>query len=291
MTTASALLGLHAKTSIHAGTGQGTGVIDLPIQREGHTGWPCVFGSAVKGALRARAEQGEDSIRATVTTLFGPDVKDAADHAGALSVGDARILLLPVRSLTSHFKWVTCPAVLHRFKSDAMRMGIACGSWELPKLESEDQVLANDDGDLFLEEYRLRANKHSVNELIADISRLLHSDQHLEESLPKQLVIVHDNLFGHLCEQATPVNAHVAIDNQTKTVKSGALWYEETLPPETILYVSLGAVSARGGDTNQSAADVMQAFANIFEDNEFLQIGGNETVGMGWCHVKTLGAG
>ena len=43
------LLGLIAETQIHAGTGRATGVIDLPIMREAHTGWPCVFGSAVKG--------------------------------------------------------------------------------------------------------------------------------------------------------------------------------------------------------------------------------------------------
>lgn len=52
-----AILGLLAQTSIHAGTGQHTGAIDLPIQREGHNGWPRVFGSAVKGALRAHAEE------------------------------------------------------------------------------------------------------------------------------------------------------------------------------------------------------------------------------------------
>jgi CRISPR-associated protein Cmr4 len=59
--SSNALLGLFTETSLHAGAGQALGVIDLPIQREAHTAWPCVFGSAVKGALRARAE-GLDGI-------------------------------------------------------------------------------------------------------------------------------------------------------------------------------------------------------------------------------------
>ncbi len=45
-----ALLGLIAETSMHAGAGKSVGVIDLPIMREAHTGWPCVYGSAVKGS-------------------------------------------------------------------------------------------------------------------------------------------------------------------------------------------------------------------------------------------------
>ena len=96
-----ALLGLTAETSLHAGTGRSTGVIDLPIMRESHTGWPCVYGSAVKGALRGLAHSSQSTA---IHDIFGPDTQNASDHAGALAVGDARLLLLPVRSLSSHFK-------------------------------------------------------------------------------------------------------------------------------------------------------------------------------------------
>src|SRR5690606_18302582 len=50
MSTQSALLLLCTETPLHAGTGQSVAGIDLPIQREVHTQWPCVYGSAVKGA-------------------------------------------------------------------------------------------------------------------------------------------------------------------------------------------------------------------------------------------------
>jgi len=75
MTATTAILGLLAQTSIHAGAGSQTGIIDLPIQREGHNGWPCVFGSAVKGALRDKAEQ------EIMAQLEGEKPKDANSYA------------------------------------------------------------------------------------------------------------------------------------------------------------------------------------------------------------------
>ena len=118
MNHAATLMGLYTRTSLHAGTGTGEGVIDLPIQREGHSGWPCVYGSGVKGALRHRAmaSKPQDSSTADVDAIFGPahSAEESQHHAGALLVGDARLVLLPVRSLTSCYRQVTCPALLKR---------------------------------------------------------------------------------------------------------------------------------------------------------------------------------
>lgn len=81
----SALLGLLAETSIHAGAGQSGGVIDLPIQREAHTGWPVVYGSAVKGALRALAEENN---ALWLKIVFGPDTNNASEHADRAQLAD-----------------------------------------------------------------------------------------------------------------------------------------------------------------------------------------------------------
>jgi CRISPR-associated protein Cmr4 len=75
-------------------------------------------------------------------------------------------------------------------------------------------------------------------------------------------------------------------------VKDGALWYEETLPPESLLYVGLAANKARKQDSKLATADdVLSTVTNLFMDKPWLQIGGNETVGMGWCAVSALKAG
>lgn len=284
---ATALLGLLAETSLHAGAGQSVGAIDLPIQREGHSDWPCVYGSAVKGAMRARAEDlGYD----TLDEIFGPDTRNASDHAGALVVGDARLLLLPVRSLTGHYRWVTCPALLRRLANDARRLGVDLGDLPVPTVTKDTTALVGQ-GDrqaLFLEEYRLDAEPHDLGAVTAAVARLLDPDS--AALLPAQLTVVADGLFGDLARYATPVAAHVRIDNETKTVLRGALWYEESLPPDTLLYVGLAAWKARKREArlNQAAMVLDGVLSGLFRDRPYLQLGGNETVGMGWCRVTSL---
>jgi CRISPR-associated protein Cmr4 len=283
-----ALIGLLAETSIHAGAGKSAGVIDLPIMREAHTGWPCVFGSAVKGAMRCRAEQLQE--KAWLTDVFGPDNRNASDHAGALSVGDARLLLLPVRSLTTHFKWVTCPALLARAARDAARHGLKAPELDLPSsIDDEVALVASDAASLFLEEFHFRAEKTGLDNIIAWLAGYV-ADADIARRLQAQLVIVNDDIFAHLAQYTTPVTPHIAIDNTRKTAIGGALWYEETLPPETVLYVSLLASAARRDKAEVSADAVLQHALGLFpEGAPYLQLGGNETVGMGWCRVQKVG--
>lgn len=308
------ILGLLAQTSIHAGTGQQTGVIDLPIQREGHNGWPCVFGSAVKGALRARAEQhklselrasgGEQFLSSSdyendvqqssdIACVFGPPPKgNEMKHAGALMVTDARLLLFPVRSLTSQFKWVTCPAAIQRYLADSERLGIE-GTRDINVPQPKDDetksaaIVHNSTSNdaLFLEEYRFQVTQTDLSNLIQLIAGLMQSND-AEAQLAQQLVIVSNDSFAHIVSHSTPVNAHISIDAQTKVVRGGGLWYEETLPPETLLYLGVSASDARKEKAEMSADQIMGVVLNLFAEKPWLQLGGNETVGMGWCAVK-----
>ncbi len=285
MTTAHAFLGLWAETSLHAGAGSSVGGIDLPIQRESHTDWPCVFGSAVKGALRAKAEDKLGANHDSVRWVFGPESTGgaASEHAGALLVGDARLLLLPVRSLTSHFKWVTCPAILRRWQRDGQRLGLI-PKFTLPDCRDDTVALTATplNNDLFLEEYRFTPQPIDCSDLLDHLHQLTGIDR---DDLTAQLIIVSDDQFGYFCRYATPVNPHIAINNENKTVKPGALWYEETLPPETVLYVTLSAHPARVKNT-LNASQVLNAITqDLLTQAPYLQLGGNETVGMGWCKI------
>lgn len=298
MTQATAILGLLAQTSIHAGTGSNTGVIDLPIQREGHNGYPCVFGSSMKGALRTCAEtqypkDKDGKSHPSVQAVFGPDTNNASEHAGAIMVSDARLLLLPIRSLTSQFKWVTCPDALKRFQRDTERFGVNIAKATIPEVNGNNAVVPTQPtqtaaGALFLEEYRFDAASANLDSLITTLANLMQRDD-AQTALQQQLVIVSDDMFAHLCQHTTPVNAHIAIKSETKTVKDGALWYEETLPPETLLYVGISAVNARAKDAEMPAASILGAVTGLFDKKPWLQVGGNETVGMGWCAVKNMG--
>ena len=287
MNQANAIMGLLAQTSIHAGTGQNTGVIDLPIQREGHNGYPCVFGSAMKGALRARAES-DVTDKKSVNFVFGPSTDNASAHAGALLVSDARLVLLPVRSLTSQFKWVTCPEALSRLKRDAERFGVNFEGLDIA-LEGDKAIVPEQtkEGPLFLEEYRFEVAAKELDSLIESLASLMQRSD-ANTALQSQLVVVSNDMFAHLAQHATPVNAHIAIDSETKVVKPGALWYEETLPPETLLYVGLSAVKARAENAEMPASVILNTITGLFASKPWLQVGGNETVGMGWCAVKAV---
>lgn len=322
MTATTAILGLLAQTSIHAGAASQTGIIDLPIQREGHNGWPCVFGSAVKGALRDRAEQQiieslpaaerpndaknyEDNIQKNdaIVSVYGAPPKQANESAGAIIVTDARLLLFPVRSLTSQFKWVTCPDALRRYLADCKRLGLSL-DFPVPKFDNNTEeslaLIHNTDSapvnskqslhssSLFLEEYRFEVKPDDLSKVIMAITKLMHRDD-AKKALENQLVIVSDDSFAHLVNHATPVSAHIALDSLTKTTTGGALWYEETLPPETLLYIGLSANASRNQEGERvTAADILAKVLALFQDKPYLQLGGNETVGMGWCIVKPL---
>lgn len=304
MKQANAMLGLLTHTSIHAGTGQATGVIDLPIQREAHTGWPCVFGSAVKGALRTRAVDRHDGAD-WISDVFGPPPPTGSaagssqpqDYGGALAVGDAKLLLLPIRSLTTHFKWVTCPALLRRWQRDLERNRLKSkfgSGWKAPEITGDVACVATDPPDkkLFLEEFRFDANSNGdLSALIASLATLLRGTpvpgqpDANQSALKAQLAVISDDRFSTLCRFATPVNPHVQLGGK-KTVSEGP-WYEETLPPDTVLYVELLAYPSRNNQGSMDASAIMKhATDDLFTENDsYLQLGGNETVGMGWCGV------
>lgn len=289
-TSACALLFLTTETSLHAGAGQSVAGIDLPIQREVHNDWPCVYGSAVKGALRTNAFHQSLPEQDTVD-LFGPDHGAAAgerdsSHAGALLVGDATLLALPVRSLQSHFKWVSSPSALQRFARTAARLGLGL---ELPIVAQPGdklQACGQAQDTLFLEEFRLQQVSDPALKPLAQALATLSGGALQADTLQERLVVVHDDIFSFLVRNATAVNAHIAIDAQTKTVKDGALWYEESLPPETLLYVPVMATASRRKSSSLAPADVLGKLQGLLgSERPWLQLGGNETTGMGWCRV------
>ena len=111
-----AMLGLLAETPIHPGAGRGMGVVDLPVAREAATDYPVLVGSSLKGALldKMRTTSADDAA-----VRFG-----TKEHAGDLLVSDARLLLLPVRSLTGSYRWTTCPHLIERYRRDLARAGV-----------------------------------------------------------------------------------------------------------------------------------------------------------------------
>jgi CRISPR-associated protein Cmr4 len=96
------------------------------------------------------------------------------------------------------------------------------------------------------------------------------------EELARRLVILPDDDYVFLAETATEVRARVRIDEDP-----GALWYEENLPAETLLW----GVAAVGPSHMKGAAED-DATVNGWlpaGGKLLIQIGGKHTVGRGLC--------
>lgn len=262
-----AIVGLIAETPIHPGTGRSMGVVDLPVAREAATDYPVIVGSSLKGALRDKAE-----------TRGTPDADrrfGKPDQAGDLLVSDGRLLLLPVRSLTGAFRWVTCPHLIERYARDLARAGRAPRP-ESPTVEA-GQALAVGDGSLFLEEREFEIGGEPPAGLVAAISPLvLHSATRAR--LGSQIAVLHDDDLAWFVRYGLSIQAHNVLEDGTK--KSENLWYEETLPPDTVMYALVMARS----DEALHTLDVL-----FPTDDPYLQAGGNETVGQGWFAVSVRG--
>jgi CRISPR-associated protein Cmr4 len=292
------LLGLHALTSLHPGAGTALDVIDLPVQRERHTQWPTVPGTALKGVLRdaARHGTGEASLdqadrHEDVTSAFGPPTAEADKHAGALSFTDARILAFPVRSLKGVFAWTCCPAVLERLQRDAAIARIPAG-WRIPPVNADQALVTNDainvaSNRVVLEEYdfaRIDGDVTAIADWIAD--QLLPRTDAFEATrsrLRRAFVLLSDDDFTHFARHATEVTARIALDAETKTVRKGALFYQELLPAETLLYSVVLASPSRSARA-MPASTVMAYLRKVLPP--VVQIGGDETTGKGLCATR-----
>ena len=90
--------------------------------------------------------------------------------------------------------------------------------------------------------------------------------------------MLHDDDFAWFVRYGLSIQARNVLEDGSK--KSKNLWYEETLPPDTLM---AALVIGR-------QADALRSLHQLFpESDAYLQAGGNETVGQGWFAVQVLG--
>ena len=275
-----AIIGLLAETFIHPGAEQTGGIVDLPVARERATNYPFIAGSSLKGALLDAAEQrnkrnGADDGNLDLKRIFGK-----ADQAGNLLVSDARLLLLPVRSLTSSWRWATCPHLLERLSRDLRRSGGNQVVDKTPCVASGSCLATNGKAGekLYLEERNFAyANPAANLEKWIEIISQLIDDANAQNRLEERLVVLHDDDFAWFATNGLAVQARNEL-NEKKTSKN--LWYEETLPPDTLMYALLVERNSDAGS--------LKPIQSIFQNRPYLQVGGNETVGQGWFNVQWI---
>ncbi|WP_110513717.1 type III-B CRISPR module RAMP protein Cmr4 [Herpetosiphon llansteffanensis] len=291
------LIFVHALSPIHAGTGQSVDVIDMPIAREKATNLPYIPGSSVKGVIRDVYADLEKR-----KSVFGTE-----EQAGDAIFADQRLLLLPIRSLYGTFAWVTSPYVLNRFAREAK----TCfdDSNPIPTISSaattrkdssdpkkghaialvtKQSVLSANDT-VYLEDLDIPASANPDGNA-ADAwaqwlgATIFKHDDPWQTILQERLCIVHDEIFNFLVTTATEITARIRLDDNTKVVEKGGLWYEEALPAETIL-AGIVAINDQKGNKNTAAVDA--ALEQVAQQN-LIQFGGNATVGRGLCRLALV---
>jgi CRISPR-associated protein Cmr4 len=287
--TTCALLFVHAVTPLHAGVGQGVGDIDLPIARERSTGIPYVPGSSIKGALRALADKD------TARQLFGPDTTNADDHAGSVQISDARLLMMPVRSMRGVFAYATSRLLVARYQRDKADAG---GVPRAPDLragaaERDDRCVVGqttvltDANNVWLEDLRLEARAENLG-AFDEIGGLLDV-----AGMAARTCIVSDDVMSFLADTATEVRARIRLDESTRSVAKGALWYEEALPAESLLgaLVLARTIADKNGNPIATGETAIKGLASLLEKNRAVQLGGKATVGKGVCALRLVAGG
>jgi CRISPR-associated protein Cmr4 len=263
------ILYLFTRTPLHVGAGSNVGAIDQPIQRERHTGFPIIPGSALKGVLadgylaedrKARSEVGR--------RIFGhenPDDENA--KSGSISFGEAKLLAFPVRSAKGCFAWVTSHLALQRWSRDS-GVPLNGATWPLAmEVYAHEPTLAHEKK-VVLEEYQLDAKGPFLQP--EKLTGLLSGKDTTWSALcPQHFCLVSNDMMAHFALHACEVSQHVRIDDESGTAADQALFNHENVPAETLFYSVLHEL--RAGSLGELQVPAV------------IQVGGDGTTGLGYC--------
>lgn len=305
------LLTLLAETPVHAGGPESLAAVDLPIQREAATGLPVIWGQSLKGALRQawrdaglREEKAVFGSRpprragdsSTVNDSAGDDAAgdDAAGDdlvadaggvltRGAISVGDAQLMLFPVATLREVFGWVTSPLLLSRLGRKLRLLDVDPGTaLAVPNIGGHGLGTSDWAGrhviGPFVENIQADARPGTIGAVLGALVCPCPGEptfDYTRRKMSADVLLVGDSTIRELARMGTDVVARVQLDETEKTARN--LFYSEHLPAETVLAALL-----------TGTGDHLDRLATLL-DGQPLQLGGDETVGKGvlWCRVHS----
>jgi CRISPR-associated protein Cmr4 len=349
MYTEANIMFFYTETSLHVGSGTNLGAFDLPVQREKYTNYPNAFGGGVKGALREwfmfhnlfnkiksideeraheilyKLKMNEqltgyakeitdivDSEKEKIKKVFGPEDNMGSEHAAAMAVTEARVLLFPVRSTVGTFAYVTCPFVLNRFKRDLAAIEKTVDfDIQLPnRLEAittkkndilctkESNLKVGSTGKIILEEYAFTFSgdaARNCNKIAAWISTKVIplGDEYIfwREKVKESLILINDNDFKTFVERSTEIQTRIklGVGKTTDPERGGNLFTEENIPCDTLFYSTLmtSIPNTINEDGLNTPAEIMNYLTTL--NNKRMQLGGDETIGKGLVKTRFLG--
>lgn len=283
---------LYCLSPLHAGAGQATGAVDLPIQRERHTAWPHVQSSGVKGAFRhwfyafQKQNGEEDKALKLTTTVFGGEETGESDagQAGAISFSDARLLAFPVRSNIAPFVWVTCPAVLDRLNHDLLMISKQSPIKTNPPQNEKCFVLVDNDK-------TIDSSKSVILEdLCVDVMPSTEQNSVVASFFTKfapritRLILLSDADYSYLVRTSTEIQPQIKIDMSTGTTVKGSLRYQELLPADSLLYSIVFFFNEKKDDSPALARSIRDYVMDAVSTH--IQLGGDATLGRGLMEIS-----
>jgi len=277
------LLFLKALTPLHVGAGRGASIyVDMPLQRD-EFGFPTIWASSLKGALRANFAGKFKNI------IFGPEPGGASDYSSAVSFSDARIILVPSRTLKGIWAYMTSPHMmeqLNTFLGIAGKEGVS-----VPSVDDGKAIVSS--GNLIIDS-RVVVNESSL-EAKVDASVV----DSLAKALPPELgnsvrsrglIVVADDIARTMVNRSIVVQYRVRL-KETKTVEQGP-WSEEYLPAETVMVSLIVCKEFKASkelaqklmlESEQVGADrVCGELENGYKNSKYnIYVGGKETIGKG----------
>lgn len=260
--------------------------------------------------------EAKDCANDDLFVVFGPDpnkrgsnnlLGNPAENAGAVSFSDARLLLFSVRSLKGTYAYLTCPLAITRLKRDLLALAAIdnANNWIDADFTSAESIDLSDNNKIWLPNQTPSAIAIDIpqGQPKAVLEELSFSVEKKDEvgklsswltnrwssgaswiNLISRLAVVSDDVFKDFVEFSTEVVTRNRIDDESGTVQDGALWNEECLPRETLLYsLALACKPLKRGVAGLvNDTDCLNYIVNNPSFTpERIWLGGDQTIGRG----------
>ena len=205
------------------------------------------------------------------------------------------------------FAWITSANVLRRWAReirDVHGESLLSEDFAGPRSTTEtDYCFTSSDrdvtstGQVILEEFAFQHAEQDISDLADQLSGFVFSkslDPYWANRFKEQLVILPDDAFSDFVTYSTEVITRTRLDPDSKTVVRGALWTEEYLPLDTVLYAPIRATRIRmeskdipedlKGSPEEQAEKVLKWLKDNLEER--IQLGGDETIGRGLVNLN-----
>lgn len=279
----SMLLYIRALTSLHVGTGRSEGgYVDLPVQRD-EFNFPTIWASSLKGALKANIRDGN------LKELLGSEPEETPSKPSAISLLDAKLLLMPVRVLDGVWSYATSPHLLQYLNKylevHSAVTGARLGLLNLNILDLGKVYSTKFSGDVIINEVMFRGVVRK-DDLLTELGldKLL-PDEVRTNVLERGLIILpdKDNLGLVTLSKSLVIQYRVRLKGETKTVETGP-WSEEYVPMETLF---ISAILCRDSKSSTQQGSTCKEFIK-YVDKRVIYVGGKETIGKGLVKLYTF---